>query len=155
MKQLNWPDVARAVLISLAAGWLAALAFGLVFARLQYTEVASAFPADRVAAEQAARLDRELRQGPLLLLAQIGVMAGVLAWQVGRTAPRAANPRAQGAAAGIILAILQTGIAVVLQSPWLFTVPMAAVLIGVGVYAGRADYQDDSADKAPGDKSPG
>jgi hypothetical protein len=139
MKHLRWSDVLRAVLVSLVAGWLVSLAFGLIFARLQYTEVANAFPADRVAAEQAARLERELRQGPLLLLAQIGVMAGVLFWQVGATAHRAANPRLQGAAAGVILAFIQAGIAMVLQSPWIFTIPMIGVLIGVGVYAGRAD----------------
>ncbi len=135
--RLNWLDVLRAVLVPLVAGWLVALAFGLLFARLQYTEVTKAFPPDRVPAEQAARLDRELRQGPLLLLVQIGVMAGVLAWQVGMTARRATNPRLHGAAVGTILAIIQAGIAVALQSPWTFTVPMAAVLIGVGIYASQ------------------
>ena len=136
---IHWPGVIRAVLVSLIAGWLVALALGLLFARLQYTEVARAFPADRAAAEQAARLDRELGQGPLLLLSQIGVMAGVLAWQVGTTAHRATNPRLQGMAAGIFLALIQGGIAVVLQSPWTFTGPMMGILIGVGIYAGRAD----------------
>src|SRR5512143_351160 len=139
LRTLHWLDVLRAVLVALIAGWLVALAFGLLFARLQYTEVANAFPADRVAAEQAARLDRELRTGPLLLFVQIGVMAGMLAWQVGTTARRAVNPRLHGAAAGIILAVIQAGIAVVLQSPWTFTVPMIAVLIGVGIYAGQVD----------------
>ncbi len=137
LSAIRWLDVLRAVLLSLIAGWLVALAFGLVFARLQYAEVASAFPPDRVSAEYMARLDRELRQGPLLLLVQIGVMAGVLTWQVSRTAHRAADPRLYGAAAGIVLAVVQGGIALFLQSPWTFTVPMVIVLIGVGIYAGN------------------
>jgi hypothetical protein len=66
-------------------------------------------------------------------------MAGVLAWQVGSTARRAANPRIQGAVTGTILALIQAGIAVALQSPWTFTLPMVGVLIGVGFYAGHAN----------------
>jgi hypothetical protein len=129
-------DLFRAVLLSLAAGWLVALIMGLWIARLQFDEVRAAFPPDRVPAEYESRLDRELRQGPLLLLAQVGVMAGVLVWQVGLTARRALDSRWQGAAAGILLALIQGAIAVAMQAPWAFVVPLVTILIAAGVYAG-------------------
>ena len=138
LRSLRWVDLLRAVLIPLVAGWIVALVFGLILARLQYTEVANAFSTpDRVSAEYDARINRELFQGPLLLLAQVGVVAGVLAWQVGLTARRAADPRLHGAVAGALLAILEGGIALAMQSPWTFVVPLAIALIGVGVYSAR------------------
>jgi hypothetical protein len=82
------------------------------------------------------RLDRELRHGPLLLLLQVGVMTGALVWQVGITARRASNHWLHGGIAGVILAVIQGGIAVILQAPLGFAVPLVGVLIGVGVYAG-------------------
>jgi hypothetical protein len=128
----------RAVLIPLVAGWIVALVFGLILARLQYTEVANAFSTpDRVSAEYEARINRELFQGPLLLLAQVGVVAGALAWQVGITARRAADPRLHGVVAGALLAVLEGGIAVAMQSPWTFVVPLVVVLVGVGIYSAR------------------
>ncbi len=130
------PYILRAVLMALAAGWLVALVFGLWIARLQYTEVAAAFPPDKVTGEYEARLDREVRQGPLLLLVQVGVMAGVLVWQVGSTANHAPDPRAQGAMAGLLLALIQGVIAVLMQAPWAFIMALVAVLIGAGVFAG-------------------
>jgi hypothetical protein len=136
--------VLRAVLVSLAAGWLVALVFGLWIARLQYADVSAAFPPDKIAAEYEARLDRELRQGPLLLLIQVGVMAGALVWQVGGTARHAPAPILHGTFAGLALALIQGTIAVLMHAPWAFIAPLVAALIGVGVYAGWS--------AAPGDK---
>jgi hypothetical protein len=126
----------RAVLLALAAGWLVALVFGLWFARLQYVEVSSAFPPDKVATEYQARLDREIWQGPLLLLVQVGVMAGVLAWQIGATARRTPDPLLHGTVCGLVIVLIQGVIAALMHAPWSFTVPLVAVLIGTGFYAG-------------------
>jgi hypothetical protein len=42
-----------------------------------------------------------------------------------------------GAVAGALLAILEGGIALAMQSPWTFVVPLVAVLVGVGIYSAR------------------
>jgi len=159
---LNLSGLARAVLIPLIIGWLVALVFGLWLARLQYVElfkmnqdgdgvypdsrwwvarvqnpdVDAAYPAPVIAAMLNERLDRELRHGPLLLLLQVGAMTGALVWQVGITARRASNHILHGGIAGALLAIIQGGIAAILQAPLGFAVPLVGVLIGVGVYAG-------------------
>jgi hypothetical protein len=122
------------VLVALAAGWIVALTVGLVLARLQYAEVARAFPPEQIPAEYENRLDREIRQGPLLLLAQAGVMAGVLAWQVGQTAKRAPRPLRHGALSGILMAAIQGAVALAMHVPLTFSVPCVAVLIGAGIY---------------------
>lgn len=128
-------DVLRPVLIALLAGWIVALVVGLALARLQYAEVARAFPPEQIPAEYENRVDREIRQGPLLLLAQMGVMAGALAWQVGRTAHRSPRPLLHGALSGVMLAAIQGGVALAMHVPLSFIVPLVAVLIGTGVYA--------------------
>ena len=128
--------ILRPVLIALLAGWLVALLVGLGLARLQYVEVSSDFPPDKVATEYESRLDRELREGPLLLLAQIGVMAGVLVWQVGRTAGSADHPLRYGVGCGAALALIQGVIAGLMHAPWTFTIPLMLVLIAAGTYAG-------------------
>ncbi len=162
LRALNLRSLVRAVLIPLIIGWLVALIFGLWLTRLQYVElfkmnqdgdgvypdsrwwvarvqnpnVDSAYPPARIAAMLEERLDREIRRGPLLLLLQVGVMTGALAWQVSATAQRATNRLLYGGAAGVVLGIIQGVIAVIMQAPWGITVPLVGVLIGVGVYAG-------------------
>ncbi len=142
LRSLDGWAILRAALIAWFAGWTFALIFGLWIGRLQYTEVSTAFPADQVSIEYAARLDRELYHGPLLLFAQAGVLAGALAWQVGITARKAQNPRLQGAAAGTLLAVVQCTIAAVMQAPWAFIVPLAVVLIIAGSFAGWSAEPD-------------
>ncbi|GEM_PF-6870783 len=127
-------DVLRPVLVALAAGWIVALTVGLVLARLQYAEVARAFPPEQIPAEYENRLDREIRQGPLLLLAQAGVVAGVLAWQVGRMAKRTPRPLRHGALSGILMAAIQGAVALAMHVPLTFIVPWVGVLIGAGIY---------------------
>jgi type III secretory pathway component EscS len=130
-KRLN---ILRPVLVAFVAGWIVALAAGLVLARLQYAEVVRAFPLERATAEYETRLDREIRQGPLLLLAQVGVMAGALAWQVGQMARRSPHPLLHGALAGLVLAAIQSAFALAMHVPLSFVVPLVAVLIGAGIY---------------------
>jgi hypothetical protein len=136
LSRIAWVPVLRAVLVAIAAGWLVALGLGLWIARLQYAEVSAAFRTDKITTEYEARLDREIRQGPLLLLAQVGVMAGVLTWQVGVMARRMPDPVLHGIVAGLLVALIQGTIAALIRAPWAFIVPLVAVLIGAGVYAG-------------------
>ncbi len=143
--KLSFPRVIRAVLIALAAGWFAAVLTGMWLARLQYDDVRAAFPPDRVTDEYNTRIDRELREGPVLLLAQVGVMAGVLAWQVAVTARHAPDPLLHGAAAGLLLALVQAVVAGLMQAPWTFIAPLVAVLVGIGIYAGWSAVPRDSA----------
>ena len=137
----------RPVLMALAAGWLVSLVFGLWIARLQFGDVSATFPPDKLMAEYEARLDREIREGPLLLLAQIGVMAGVLTWQITVTAYRVSDPVRQGATAGLFLALIQGIIAVLMHAPWALIVPLVAVLSGVGAYAGWTVAQKGTPEK--------
>jgi hypothetical protein len=145
--RISLPHVIRAVLIALAAGWIVAAFIGAWIARLQFGEISAAFSPDRVAVEYEARLDRELRQGPLLLLAQVGVMAGVLVWQVVATARHVADPRLHGAVSGLILALIQGVVAVIMQAPWIFVVPLVVALVGTGVYAGWSAIPQDKHDR--------
>jgi hypothetical protein len=136
LRTLQPAPILRAVLISLFAGWIVAAAFGLLIARLQYDEVTRYFPPEKVTSEYESRLDRELRTGPLLLMAQVGVVAGVLAWQVGKTARQAPAPIVYGAAAALVLAAIESLVALAMQVPWLFILALIGILIGVGVFAG-------------------
>jgi hypothetical protein len=136
IRGLNPAYLFRTVVISLIAGWLVALILGLWIARLQYNEVVNAFPPDRVNAEYESRIDREIRRGPLLLLLQVGVVAGVVVWQIGVTTRHANDPRLYGAVAGTLVGVIEGGIAAAIGSPWAFIVPLIAVFVAAGVYGG-------------------
>jgi hypothetical protein len=136
IRGINPTYLFRTVIISLLAGWLVALILGLWIARLQYNEVINAFPPDRVNLEYESRIDREIRRGPLLLFLQVGVVAGVLVWQIGVTAQPASDPRLYGAVAGTLVGLVEGTIAVAIGSPWAFVVPLIAVFIAAGVYGG-------------------
>jgi hypothetical protein len=140
MRSLKPASLMRPVVISLIAGWLVALILGLWIARLQYNEVINAFPPDRVNAEYESRIDREIRRGPLLLFLQVGVVAGVLVWQIGVTAQHTDDPRMYGAVAGALVGLIEGGIALAIGSPWAFIVPLIAVLIAAGVYGGWSAF---------------
>jgi uncharacterized protein YneF (UPF0154 family) len=140
MRSLKPASLIRPVVLSLIAGWLVALILGLWIARLQYTEVINAFPPDRVNAEYESRIDREIRRGPLLLFLQVGVVAGVLVWQIGVTARHTDNPRLYGAVAGALVGLIEGGIALAIGSPWAFIVPLIVVLIAAGVYGGWSAF---------------
>jgi hypothetical protein len=136
IRSLNLTYLLRTVAISLIAGGLVALTLGLWIARLQYNEVTNAFPPDRVNAEYESRIDREIRRGPLLLFLQVGVVAGVLVWQIGGTARHTSNRHRYGALAGTLVGLIEGGIAVAIGSPWAFVVPLIVVLIAAGIYGG-------------------
>jgi hypothetical protein len=74
----------KVILSTLIVGLVTAILFGGFFAVLQYREVATAFPPERVQLEFESRLARIMFRSPLLFMMQIGVSTGVLAWQVQR-----------------------------------------------------------------------
>ena len=128
-----------AVLIPLVAGWLVTLAFAALIARLEYTAVSSVFPPEQIVAEYQARVDHDLRTGPLLWLPQIGVVSGLLTWQIARSTRSAMDERSSlrfGTFAGIVLAIIEGAIAVALQLPMFLVVALIVLLVGVGAFAG-------------------
>lgn len=135
-----WRTGLRSALITLLIGWVPALFFGGVVALLQRNAILAAFPgatSDTINAEIQSRLTRDLTASPLLLFVQIGITTGVLVWQVGKTARRMDDHRRaiqHGLVTGAILAVVQTVSAVFLQTPWIFTIPMIAVLLAAGMY---------------------
>jgi hypothetical protein len=123
------------VIVPLLIGWIAAGAFGLLIAVLQRNELNGVFPADQIDTQLANRLNTILRYGFLLLFVQSGIVAGLLVWQVYRTAKE--SPIRYGASAGSMIALVQCLIAIfVLQVPWLFVLLLALLFIGAGIYAG-------------------
>jgi len=125
--------IVRIVTITLLVGWLSAalVAGGLML--LQYQEVVRYFPADQVAAQFQAHLDREVWHGSLLLFVQIGVLSGTLWWQVARNymLPR------YGLLCGVIVALVQAGVGWLMGVPRLFLVPLAVSLVMLGWLAGK------------------
>ena len=142
-------NVLRAVLIALVVGWAVALAAGYWLARLEYTEISHTFAADQVNAAYEDRVVRELQQGPLLLLAQAGALAGALAWDVGRQSRHMMHPVRFGVLCGLVLAVIQGAIAFEMHVPWTFIIPMAGMLVGVGVYAGWSEGKSDAGHSTP------
>jgi len=129
-------DILKAALITLIIGWLAALGFGLWIAHLQYDEVSARLPPDQINAAYTARIDRELWHSPLLFLPQIGVMAAILTWQVAHRAKNANNAQRYGAVTGVLVAVVESVIALMLQVPWVVVALMWLLLVGAGVFAG-------------------
>ena len=130
--------VVQAAAFSLIAGWLVALLFGLIFAKFQYDAVANVLPPSQIQEAVTQRLERELGSGPLLIFVQLGVTAGVLAWRVNLSVTRSDSPKMQGSVTGAVVALVQTGIALMLHIPTMFIVPMILILIAVGT--GSAFY---------------
>lgn len=135
--------IIQAVLISLVAGWLVTLAFAALIARLEFTTVSSVFPPQQVTAEYQARVDHDLRTGPLLWLPQVGVIGGLLTWQIARSARSATdahNSLKFGTAAGIVLAVIEGAIALMLQLPTFLVIALVVLLVGVGAFAGWSAF---------------
>ena len=128
----------RAVIIPLVVGWIVALAFAALIARLEYTAVVGAFPDQQVSAEYQARLDHDMRTGPLLWLPQIGLVCGLMGWQIARSARPAKERKVfigYGTIAGIVLAIVEGGIALAMQVPVLLVATLIVLLIASGMCA--------------------
>jgi hypothetical protein len=129
----------RVVLVPFVIGWIVALAFAALIARLEYTAVVEALPSKQVAAEYQARVDHDMRSGPLLWLPQIGVVCGLMAWQIARSARSAQtgeNPIRYGTIVGLVMAIVEGGIALAMQVPIPLVVALIMLLVGVGTFAG-------------------
>ena len=129
-------DVVKTVLVPLVAGWIVALGFGLLIAKLQYDALLGVFSAEQLVTEYQGRIEHVLRQGPLLWLPQVGVVAGLLAWQVGRLGRNSARPSLFGGIAGTLLATIEGGIALTMQVPILLVVVLCLIIIGSGIFAG-------------------
>src|SRR5262245_12181220 len=133
-----WRTALRSAFIALLTGWTVALLFGGILAFLQRDAIFTAFSGaapDKINLEIQTRLTRDLTGSSLLLFVQIGVASGVLAWQVGKTAKLLGDlgqARQYGVIAGAIVALVQAIIAMFLQAPWIFTIPMIALLVGAG-----------------------
>ena len=135
-RSLRGRDLVRCVLIPLVLSWLIAGAFGLLIARIQYTEVASAFPPDRVATEYQSRIDRELLHGLLLFMPQVSALSALLVWQIGVNSRRASNLTTYGAALGAIFALVEILAMWAFEVPILYVLCVAAIMIAVGWFAG-------------------
>jgi hypothetical protein len=120
--------VLHTVLYTLLIGWLSAALIGGMLALLQYQEVVRYFPADQVAAEFQARLDREVWHGSLLLFVQVGIIGAVMWWLLNR---QPLSP-SSGLLCGIIVALVEASIGWQLGMPPLFLVPLAISLVVVG-----------------------
>ncbi len=140
-RNLRWRDVWRCAVIPLLGSWLVALAFGLLIARIQYTEVASAFSPAQVGSEYQNRINRELLHGLLLFMPQVGLLAALLVWQIGGIARSARstpnlNLSAYGAALGLLLGLVESAIMVIFEVPILYILCLLAIVIGAGWFAG-------------------
>ena len=135
-RTLRGRDLWRCVAIPLIGSWLVALAFGLLMARIQYTEVATAFPPAQVATEYQYRISRELLHGLLLFVPQLGVLAALLVWQIGGSARQNPDLSAYGAALGFVLGIIESLIMLIFAVPILYVLCLLAILIGTGWFAG-------------------
>src|SRR5262249_23625625 len=135
-KAVNLAGVFKAVLVPFVAGWIVALAFGLLMAKLQYDALVGVYAGEKLAAEYQGQLDHVLKQGALLWGPQIGVVCGLLAWQVGRLGRHSARPLLFGGIAGAVIAIIEGGIALAVQVPMLLVLVMGMIFIGAGTFAG-------------------
>jgi MFS superfamily sulfate permease-like transporter len=112
MIQPPYNNMVKTVLTTLIAGFITAAVFGVGLAAIQYREVAAAFAPEQAQAEFEARIARELFRSPLLLMMQIGVSTGILAWQVHQ---QRLTPR-YGAVCGGIVGFVQILVAGIMQT---------------------------------------
>src|SRR5258708_4137212 len=124
----------RCVQPALAARRPAPLA--LFIAGLQYTQVQTAFPPDQVMVEFQTRIARELGHGLLLFLPQVGIVAGLLAWQILRLRNGQRQPIIFGTVTGALLAIVEAIIMLLMAENWFYIVGLAFLLICAGGFAG-------------------
>ena len=134
---MNVSTLARIVLITLLWGWLSAAVAAGMLALLQYQEIVRYFPADQVAAQFQAHLDREIWHGSLLLFVQIGLLGGSLWWQLSRHRV----PVRDCVLCAVIVALVQAGAGWLLGVPHLFLVPMIVSLIVIGWLTGIFNEQ--------------
>lgn len=127
--------IIRVALVTLAVGWLVSALIGGGFALLQYQEVARSFPPAEVQAAFQARIDRELWRGSLLIFAHCGVLCGAFWWQVSAALRGVPSPRF-GLACGVLVAGVEAAAGWWLQTPPLFLIPLLAIIVAVGWYAG-------------------
>ncbi len=136
LRSLNVRAVVSTVVLPLIGGWLAAFVFALFIAGLQYTQVQTAFPPDQVMVEFQTRIARELGHGLLLFLPQVGIVAGLLAWQILRLRNGQRQPIIFGTVTGALLAIVEAIIMLLMAENWFYIVGLALLLIGAGAFAG-------------------
>lgn len=145
----------RAVLIPLAISWLVALVFANQIAREQMAELrvydaralagltgqrslnlALLFAPQQADQEYQVRVDRGLLRGLTLILPQVAILAGLLAWQVMITARGSPAPLLHGGLAGAVVGVVQGGIALALQAALPLVIVLVALLFGTGLAAG-------------------
>lgn len=76
----------------------------------------------------------EVLHGTLWLNLQVGIVCGVLLWQVG-IAARHGSVRV-GLAAGIVIGIIEGGAGVWFGAPPLFLIALIVLIVGSGAYGG-------------------
>jgi len=121
-------------------GILVALVGALVFIALQKDAIDRGLPAAQRDDQLAAHLNREIAEGPLLLLESGGATCAALAWATSRMARRVPHPYRQGGLAGTIVAGVVSAIALRLMAPLVFIVPLAGLILGAslgGVFLSR------------------
>ncbi len=136
LRSLNVRAVFSTVVLALIGGWLAAFVFALFIVVLQYAQVQAAFTPDQVMVEFQTRIARELGRGLLLFLPQVGVVAGLLAWQILRLANGQRQPIIFGTVTGALLAMVEAIIMLLMAENWFYIVGLVLLLIGAGAFAG-------------------